>query len=30
MTEPNQYLYNPAFQFKLLLIGLAGLNVLVF
>ena len=30
MTEPNQYLYNPAFQFKLLLLGLAGLNVLVF
>jgi hypothetical protein len=30
MTEPNQYLYNPAFQFKLLLVGLAGLNVLVF
>ena len=30
MTEPNQYLYNPAFQFKLLLIGIAGVNVLVF
>jgi len=30
MTEPNQYLFNPAFQFKLLLLGLAGLNVLVF
>jgi hypothetical protein len=30
MTEPDQYLYNPAFQFKLLLIALAGLNVLVF
>ena len=30
MTEPNQYLYNPAFQFKLLLVGFAGLNVLVF
>src|SRR5215210_6202779 len=25
MTEPNQYLYNPAFQFKLLLVGIAGL-----
>ena len=30
MTEPNQYLYNPAFHFKVLLLGLAGLNVLVF
>jgi hypothetical protein len=30
MTEPNQYVYNPAFQFKMLLLGLAGLNVLVF
>jgi hypothetical protein len=30
MTEPNQYLYNPAFQFKLLLLAIAGLNVLVF
>lgn len=30
MTEPNQYLYNPAFQFKLMLLGIAGLNVLVF
>jgi hypothetical protein len=30
MTEPNQYLYNPAFQFKLLLVALAGINVLVF
>lgn len=30
MTEPNQYLYNPAFQFKFLLIAIAGLNVLVF
>ena len=30
MTEPNQYLYNPAFQFKMLLLGLAGINVLVF
>ena len=30
MTEPNQYLYNPAFQFKFLLVGIAGVNVLVF
>ena len=30
MTEPNQYIYNPAFHFKMLFIGLAGLNVLVF
>ena len=30
MTEPNQYLYNPAFQFKLLLVAIAGVNVLVF
>jgi hypothetical protein len=30
MTEPNQYIYNPAFQFKFLLIAIAGVNVLVF
>jgi len=30
MTEPDQYFYNPAFQFKLLFIALAGVNVLVF
>jgi hypothetical protein len=30
MTEPNQYVYNPAFQFKLLLVAAAGINVLVF
>jgi|SRR5688572_5013542 hypothetical protein len=30
MTEPDQYLYNPAFQFKLLFMALAGLNVVVF
>ena len=30
MTEPNQYIYNPAFQFKLLLLAIAGVNVLVF
>ena len=30
VTEPNQYIYNPAFQFKLLFMGIAGLNILVF
>ena len=30
MTEPDQYLYNSAFHYKLLFIGLAGLNVLLF
>ena len=30
MTEPNQYIYNPAFHFKLLFLTLAGLNILVF
>ena len=30
MTEPDQYIYNPAFHFKLLFMGLAGLNVLAF
>ena len=30
MAEANQYVYNPAFQIKLLLLALAGLNVLVF
>jgi hypothetical protein len=30
MTEPDQYLYNPAFHFKIFLVLLAGLNVLVF
>jgi hypothetical protein len=30
MTEPNQYLYNPAFHFKVLFLALAGLNVLIF
>jgi hypothetical protein len=30
MTEPNQYIYNPAFHFKLLFLALAGLNVLLF
>ena len=26
MTEPDQYIYNPAFQFKVLFMALAGLN----
>ena len=30
MTEPNQYIYNPAFHFKMLFVALAGLNVLAF
>ena len=30
MTEPNQYLYNRAFQFKFLCLALAGLNVVAF
>ena len=30
MTEPRQYVYNPAFQFKMLLLVLAGLNVALF
>ncbi len=30
MTEPDQYVYNPSFQFKVLCIALAGLNALVF
>ena len=30
VTEPNQYIYNPAFQFKLLFMAIAGLNILVF
>jgi hypothetical protein len=30
MTEPDQYVYNPAFHFKLLLLAIAGLNVVVF
>lgn len=30
MTEPNQYIYNPAFHFKFLFLALAGVNVLVF
>jgi hypothetical protein len=30
MTEPNQYIYNPAFHFKLLFMTFAGVNVVVF
>jgi uncharacterized membrane protein len=30
MAEANQYVYNRAFQFKLLFLALAGLNVLIF
>jgi hypothetical protein len=30
MTEPDQYIYNPAFHLKLLFLTLAGVNVLVF
>jgi hypothetical protein len=30
MTEPNQYIYNPAFHLKLVFMALAGLNVLAF
>ena len=30
MAEPDQYVYNPSFQFKLLFIALAGLNALAF
>src|SRR5258708_787184 len=29
-TEPDQYIYNPSFHFKILFMGFAGLNVLVF
>jgi hypothetical protein len=30
MTEPDQYIYNPSFHFKILSMALAGLNALVF
>jgi uncharacterized membrane protein len=30
MAEPDQYIYNPAFHFKMLFMGLAGLNMLGF
>jgi hypothetical protein len=29
-TAPDQYMYNPAFQTKLIFMGIAGINVLVF
>jgi hypothetical protein len=30
MTFPDQYIYNPAFHLKVMFLGLAGANVLVF
>ena len=30
LTEPDQYIYNPAFHFKLLFMGVAGFNALAF
>jgi hypothetical protein len=30
LTEPDQYIYNPAFQFKVLFVMLAGANALTF
>ena len=30
ITEPDQYIFNPAFHFKLLFMALAGVNVLAF
>ncbi|MBZ5632765.1 MAG: hypothetical protein LAO55_06490 [Acidobacteriia bacterium] len=30
MTEPDQYIYNPSFHFKILFMTVAGLNVLAF
>jgi uncharacterized membrane protein len=30
LTEPDQYIYNPSFQFKMLFIAIAGLNALTF
>jgi len=30
MTEPDQYVYNPSFHFKLLFMGIAGVNALLF
>jgi hypothetical protein len=30
LTEPNQYIYNPSFQFKVLFIAIAGANALLF
>jgi Family of unknown function (DUF6644) len=30
LTEPDQYIYNPSFQFKMLFIAVAGINALMF
>src|SRR6476660_3377898 len=30
LTEPDQYIYNPSFQFKVTFIMIAGLNALAF
>ena len=30
VTEPNEYIYNPAFHFKMLFMALAGLNIQLF
>ena len=30
LTEPDQYIYNPSFQFKVTFIAIAGLNALLF
>ena len=30
LTEPDQYIYNPSFQFKVLFIAIAGVNALMF
>ena len=30
LTEPNQYIYNPSFHFKILFVTIAGLNALSF
>jgi len=30
MSAPDQYAYNPAFQTKIMFVGLAGLNLLIF
>jgi hypothetical protein len=30
LTEPDQYIYNPSFQFKVMFIAIAGINALMF
>ena len=30
LTEPDQYIYNPSFQFKVLFVAIAGANALLF